>query len=109
MGVQSVTPAGSGGPMTVTATTPAVQTRAWPGLAVLVLPCLLVSMDGHVLNLALPQLAAQIRPTATQQLWIVDSYGFFLAGSLLVMGALADRFGRRRLLLWGAAAFAAAS
>src|SRR4051794_27873624 len=95
--------------MAVTETTSGVETRAWTGLAVLVLPCLLVSMDGHVLNLALPQLAAEIRPTATQQLWIVDSYGFFLAGSLLVMGALADRFGRRRLLLWGAAAFAAAS
>jgi DHA2 family multidrug resistance protein-like MFS transporter len=83
--------------------------RAWASLAVLVLPCLLVSMDGHVLNLALPQLSTQLRPSAPELLWIVDGYGFCIAGALLVMGALADRFGRRRLLLVGAAAFAGAS
>jgi DHA2 family multidrug resistance protein-like MFS transporter len=83
--------------------------RAWAGLAVLVVPCLLVSMDGHVLNLALPQLSAQLHPTTPELLWIVDGYGFFVGGSLLVMGALADRLGRRRQLLTGACGFAAAS
>ncbi|HYJ74442.1 MAG TPA: MFS transporter, partial [Kineosporiaceae bacterium] len=92
-----------------TRTTAGTGPRAWASLAVLVLPCLLVSMDGHVLNLALPQLSAQLRPSAPELLWIVDGYVFCVAGTLLVMGALADRVGRRRLLLVGAAAFAAAS
>ena len=83
--------------------------REWAGLALLSVPCLLVSMDAHVLNLAIPQLSADLRPTNAQLLWIVDSYGFLVAGSLMTMGALGDRVGRRRLLLIGAAAFGLAS
>jgi MFS transporter, DHA2 family, multidrug resistance protein len=83
--------------------------REWAGLAVLALPCLLVSMDAHVLNLALPQLTADLRPTSAQLLWIVDSYVFLVAGSLITMGVLGDRVGRRRLLLIGAGAFGIAS
>ncbi len=83
--------------------------RAWLGLAVLALPCMLYSMDMTVLNLALPTLSAELRPSATQMLWIVDIYGFMVAGLLITMGTLGDRIGRRRLLLVGAAAFGAAS
>ena len=66
-------------------------------------------MDAHVLNLALPQLTADLRPTNAELLWIVDSYAFLVAGSLLTTGALGDRVGRRRMLLIGAGAFGAAS
>ena len=45
----------------------------------------------------------------TELLWIVDIYGFLVAGLLITMGTLGDRIGRRRLLLIGAAAFGAAS
>ena len=83
--------------------------REWTGLAVLALPCLLYSMDLTVLNLAVPQLSADLRPTSSQLLWIVDIYGFFVAVSLIPMGILGDRIGRRRLLLVGAAAFGIAS
>ena len=83
--------------------------REWAGLAVLAVPCLLVSMDAHVLNLAIPALSADLRPTNAQLLWIVDSYAFLVAGCLMTMGALGDRVGRRRLLLIGAAGFGAAS
>jgi DHA2 family multidrug resistance protein-like MFS transporter len=76
---------------------------------VIALPCLLYSMDLTVLFLAVPQLSADLRPSSTQLLWITDIYGFLLAGSLLTMGTLGDRIGRRRLLLAGAAAFGAAS
>jgi DHA2 family multidrug resistance protein-like MFS transporter len=79
--------------------------REWIGLAVLALPCLLYSMDLTVLNLAVPALSADLRPSSAQLLWIVDIYGFLLAGSLITMGTLGDRIGRRRLLLIGAAAF----
>jgi MFS transporter, DHA2 family, multidrug resistance protein len=92
----------------VTITRPA-QRREWAGLAVLALPCLLYAMDLTVLNLAVPHLSQDLRPTSTQLLWIVDVYGFVAAGSLVTMGTLGDRIGRRRLLLIGAAAFAATS
>ncbi len=45
----------------------------------------------------------------SQLLWIIDIYGFLVAGSLITMGTLGDRIGRRRLLLIGAAAFGIAS
>ncbi|GAA5120988.1 MFS transporter [Pseudonocardia adelaidensis] len=83
--------------------------REWIGLAVLTLPALLASMDLSVLFMAAPWLAADLAPTGTQLLWIMDAYGFLMAGLLLTMGALGDRIGRRRLLLIGAAAFGAAS
>jgi DHA2 family multidrug resistance protein-like MFS transporter len=91
------------------ATVPAAGRREWVGLGVLALPCLVYAMDLTVLNLALPELSADLRPSATQLLWIVDIYGFLAAGSLVTMGTLGDRIGRRRLLLVGAAAFGAAS
>src|SRR6266540_4680921 len=83
--------------------------REWGGLAVLVVPCLLISMDASVLDLAVPHLSAALEPTNTQLLWIVDIYGFLLASSLITMGRLGDRIGRRRLLLIGATTFGAAS
>jgi MFS transporter, DHA2 family, multidrug resistance protein len=83
--------------------------REWIGLAVIALPCLLYAMDLTVLTLAVPSLSADLRPSGTELLWIVDIYGFFVAGFLIAMGTLGDRIGRRRLLLIGAAAFGAAS
>ena len=91
------------------ATGPKATRREWIGLGVLALPCVIYSMDLNVLFLALPQIQQELRPTAGQMLWIVDIYGFLLAGLLVTMGTLGDRIGRRRLLLWGAAAFGAAS
>jgi hypothetical protein len=50
--------------------------REWVGLEVLALPCLLYAMDPTVLNLAVPQLSADLRPSSSQLLWIVDIYRF---------------------------------
>ena len=83
--------------------------REWLGLAVIALPCAVYSMDLTVLNLALPRLSEDLEPTSSQLLWIVDIYGFLVAGLLITMGTLGDRIGRRRLLLIGAAAFGVAS
>ncbi|MEQ8294751.1 MAG: MFS transporter [Roseovarius sp.] len=83
--------------------------REWAAMAILALPCLLYSMDLTVLNLAVPELSTVLRPSETQLLWIVDIYGFILAAALIPMGVFGDRIGRRRLLLWGAFAFGAAS
>lgn len=88
---------------------PKAGRREWIGLAVLMLPTLLIAMDLTVLHLAVPSLSADLRPSSAQLLWITDIYGFMIAGSLITMGTLGDRIGRRRLLMFGATAFGVAS
>jgi DHA2 family multidrug resistance protein-like MFS transporter len=83
--------------------------REWTGLAVIALPCAVYAMDLTVLNLALPAISRELKPSNTQLLWIVDIYGFMVAGLLMTMGTLGDRIGRRRLLMAGALAFGIAS
>ncbi|MEU1799558.1 MFS transporter [Streptomyces sp. NPDC019937] len=83
--------------------------RRWWALSALTVPVLLMSIDLTVLSMAVPSLSADLAPTATQLLWIIDVYGAFLAGLLVTMGTLGDRMGRRRLLLIGALAFGGAS
>ena len=90
-------------------TSPTAGRREWTALAVLCLPLLVASMDVSVLFFAVPFIARDLDPSATQMLWIFDIYGFVLAGLLLTMGSIGDRIGRRRLLLIGAATFSAAS
>jgi DHA2 family multidrug resistance protein-like MFS transporter len=93
----------------VTETARKAGRREWIGLAVIALPCLLYAMDLTVLNLALPRLSAELAPSSSELLWIVDVYGFLVAGFLVTMGNLGDRIGRRRLLMLGATAFGGAS
>ncbi|WP_344147322.1 MFS transporter [Kribbella yunnanensis] len=83
--------------------------REWVGLGVLALPALLASLELTVTHLALPSIAADLHPSGSELLWIVDVYAFLLAGSLITMGTLGDRIGRRRLLLGGAALYGVAS
>jgi DHA2 family multidrug resistance protein-like MFS transporter len=88
---------------------PRATRREWAALALLVLPMMMLSTDLTVLFFTLPTLSADLEPSATQTLWIVHVYGFLIAGFLVTMGRLGDRVGPRRLLLTGAAAFAALS
>src|SRR5687768_7699207 len=92
-------------------TTPAPRAgrREWIGLSVIAIACVLYVMDLTVLHLAIPHLSRDLRPSSSQLLWIIDIYGFMVAGSLITMGTLGDRIGRRRLLMIGAAAFGIAS
>lgn len=83
--------------------------REWIGLVVLSLACVLYAMDLTVLHLAVPKISASIHPTSSELLWIIDIYGFFVAGSLVTMGNLGDKIGRRKLLLIGAITFAITS
>lgn len=83
--------------------------RRWAGLAVLSASLLVVVMDMTILNVALPALTADLRPTSVELLWIVDAYALVLAGLLVPASALADRFGRRRALVTGFTLFAVAS
>src|ERR687891_867594 len=88
---------------------PRATRREWIGLAVLLLAALVYAMDLTVLNLAIPRISAELGPTSAQLLWIIDIYGFLVAGLLITMGTLGDRIGRRKLLLGGAVGFALAS
>lgn len=96
-------------PASTTTPAPKATRREWIGLGVLALACLLYVMDLTVLHLAVPAISADLRPSSAQLLWIIDIYGFLVAGSLVTMGTLGDRIGRRRLLMIGAAAFGAVS
>lgn len=87
----------------------AATKKEWLGLAVLVLPTILLALDMTVLHLAVPHLSEALQPSSVQLLWILDIYGFMIAGFLIVMGSLGDSVGRRRLLLIGAAAFGVTS
>ncbi len=98
--------------MTTNSSTPSGELagkREWIGLAVLILPTLLLSLDLSVLILAIPHITADLHPSSAQMLWIVDIYGFTVAGLLVTMGNLGDRIGHRRLLMIGAALFSVAS
>ena len=88
---------------------PRAGRREWIGLAVLALACLLYVMDLTVLHLAVPAISADLQPSSAQLLWIIDIYGFMVAGFLVTMGTLGDRIGRRKLLFIGAAGFGAVS
>lgn len=78
-------------------------------LVALTLPVLLISMDATILGFAVPRLSEDLQPSSAELLWIIDVYSFVLSGLLITMGNVGDRIGRRRLLLYGAAGFSAAS
>ena len=96
--------------MTITIPTrQAAGPRQWAALGALTLAVTLLAVDGTVLALAIPALTADLGATSSQLLWIGDAYSFALAGLLITMGTVADRIGRRKLLLIGTAGCGAAA
>ncbi|WP_322920792.1 MFS transporter [Nocardioides renjunii] len=83
--------------------------RRWWALVVLAASLLVVVMDMTILNVALPEMAADLGLGSVAQLWVVDAYALALAGLLVPVTALGDRWGRKRMLLTGYAAFAVGS
>src|SRR3954452_665746 len=83
--------------------------RRWWTLAVLAVSLLVITVDGTVVNTALPTLARDLDASSSQLQWIVDAYTLVFAGLLLVAGSLGDRFGRQRALNGGLLVFAAGS
>ncbi|MCE0539119.1 MFS transporter [Kineosporia rhizophila] len=79
--------------------------REWAALVPLTLAVTLLAVDGTVLALAVPSLTADLNASGTELLWIGDIYSFALAGLLITMGTVADRIGRRRLLIIGGVGF----
>ena len=83
--------------------------RRWLGLVTLTFSLLAITTDMTILNVAIPQMSADLQPTASQQLWIIDAYSLVMAGLLISMSSIADRWGRKRMLLLGYVLIALAS
>jgi EmrB/QacA subfamily drug resistance transporter len=73
------------------------------------LSLLIVSMDATIVNVAIPNIRADLGATASQLQWVIDIYTLVLASLLLLSGATADRFGRRRTFQIGLTVFALGS
>ncbi|MGK0714796.1 MFS transporter [Leucobacter sp. W1153] len=85
------------------------RARRWAAVGVLTASLLVLMMDMTILNIAIPDMAASLRPTSDQLLWIVDIYSLVLAGLLVSWAAIADRWGRKRMLMLGYVIFGATS
>ena len=81
-------------------------THPWWALAVLASSLLVVVVDMTVLNVALPDMVEDLGLSSVEQLWVVDIYALVLAGLLIPITSLADRWGRKRMLIGGYAIFA---
>jgi EmrB/QacA subfamily drug resistance transporter len=84
--------------------------RAWLVFGVVSLCSVQSSLSLSIMNVAFPELARSFPdvPRTTLQ-WVVTGYTVVAAGLLVIAGVLGDRFGRKRVLLLGAALFGAAS
>lgn len=69
----------------------------------------MIIVDATIVNVALPKVIADLRISSTDAQWVQDVYTLVFAALLLSWGRLADRYGRRRVFVTGAAVFAAAS
>lgn len=68
-----------------------------------------LAIDTSMLNVAGPTIAGGIDASASQLVWILDSYPIVLAALLVPMGLLGDRVGHRRVMLIGFLVFSLAS
>lgn len=83
--------------------------RHWFGLVFISIAVALIIVDSTIVNVAIPSIIDDLAITSTQVQWVQESYTLVFAALLLVLGTLADRYGRRRILLTGVVIFAAAS
>ena len=74
-------------------------------LGVLTLGVLLIGVDGTVLAVSTPLITNELGASATDVLWIGDIYSFILAGLLVAIGSIGDRYGHKKLLLCAAGVF----
>ena len=80
----------------------------WPLVAICTGACMLL-IDVTIVNVALPDMARQLNTTFSDLQWVIDLYALVLGALVLTVGAIADRFGRKRLFLIGLVLFAASS
>jgi EmrB/QacA subfamily drug resistance transporter len=75
----------------------------------LLLAALVINLDTTIVNVALPTLVRELHASNSQLQWVVDGFNLLFAGSVLAVGSLSDRFGRKGMLLAGLAVFGLAS
>ncbi len=83
--------------------------RRWIGLLFISLSISLVIIDGTIVNTIFPEIINELNLTSTEVQWVQESYVLVFASTLLIWGSLADRLGRRLLLLVGIVIFVLAS
>src|ERR1700759_1230648 len=82
---------------------------AWMALAGLSAVFLFEMLDNSILNVALPTIGRELHASTTALQWVTGSYAVVFGGLMLLFGALADRVGRRRVMLVGLVRLALAS
>lgn len=85
------------------------EPRRWWVLIAIAVSMLTVALDMTVLNLALPELAADLHASTSELQWFANAYNLVLAAALLPAGLLGDRYGRKKWLLFALALFGGAS
>lgn len=83
--------------------------RRWAGLVFISIAVSLIIVDSTIVNVAVPSIVEDLGISSTEVQWVQEAYTLVFASFLLVFGSLADRFGRRRLMLIGVVVFAVAS
>ena len=83
--------------------------RRWMILGVMSLSLVIVMLNNVTLNVALPELSKDLQADNTELQWMLDAYALIFGGTLLVMGAIGDRFGRKGALQIGLIMVASAS
>jgi EmrB/QacA subfamily drug resistance transporter len=83
--------------------------RRWAGLVFISIAVALIIVDSTIVNVAIPSIVDDLGITSTQVQWVQEAYTLVFASLLLVFGSIADRFGRRRMLLIGVVIFTLAS
>jgi EmrB/QacA subfamily drug resistance transporter len=78
-------------------------------LTSLLLAAFVINLDTTIVNVALPTLVRELHASNSQLQWVVDAFSLLFAGSVLAMGSLSDRFGRKGMLLAGLSVFGLAS
>lgn len=90
-------------------TAPRSLREAWIALAGLSAVFLFEMLDNSILNVALPTIGRDLHATTSSLQWVSGAYSVLFGGAMLLFGAIADRFGRRRVMLTGLVLLAAAS
>jgi len=105
-------PSAPSGPMTAAAAVPAFDTPdpgRWKSLAVILAAAFLVGLDFFVVNVSIPSIRANLHASFAEVQLVIASYGLTYAVLLISGGRLGDIYGRKRMFMWGTAAFTVAS
>ena len=86
-----------------------MRNRRWLGLVFISIAVSLIIVDSTIVNVAIPAIVDDLGITSTQVQWVQEAYTLVFASLLLVFGSLADRFGRRRIMLLGVVIFVLSS